>query len=390
MPLKDEDQLDAFAVAAPGIEPIVASELVALGLGARVVEGGASFRASLADVQRANLQLRAASRVVVRLGSFRATAFHELERFAGRLPWERVVGRGATLAVRASCRKSRLYHSDAVAERVLAAADRCVGGLVPANASVKAPGGEDDAPPDAQLIVVRISHDRVTVSADSSGALLHLRGYRQAVAKAPLRETLAAAMLLGSAWDPETPLLDPMCGSGTIAIEGAMISRRIPPGLGRAFGFERWPGFDPGGWAGTVEEARGAIAAGPAAPIVACDRDAGAVRAAMANAERAGVGADIEVLERPVTAAEPPGGPSGVGAIVTNPPYGVRVGERRSLRDLYAALGKVARARFPGWTIALLSADRALEAQLRLELEERFRTRNGGIPVRLVVGRIPG
>ena len=385
MPEKEAERLEAFAVSAPGIEPIVAAELVGLGIEARVVEGGAAFQGSLEDVQRANLHLRSATRVLVRLGDFRATAFHELERFAGRLPWERVARPGGAIAVRATCRKSRLYHSDAVAERVLGVADRVVGGLVPA----VAPGEDDDAAPTAQLILVRVSRDRVTISADSSGALLHLRGYRQAVARAPLRETLAAAMLLGARWDPATPLIDPMCGSGTIAIEGAMLARRIPPGLGRSFAFEGWPGFDASALRSMIEEARAGILPATPAPIVASDRDAGAVRSATANAGRAGVAADIQVVEQAVSAMEAPAHPA-AGAIVTNPPYGVRVGERRSLRDLYAAFGRVARERFAGWQVALLSADRTLEAQLGLELEERFRTRNGGIPVRMVAGRIPG
>lgn len=382
---RPRERLAAFAVAAPGLEPIVAGELVRLGLAATVVEGGAEFEGTLADVQRANLHLRAANRVLVRLGSFRATAFHELERLSNKLEWQRVVGRGSALAVRASCRKSRLYHSDAVAERVLGAADRAVGGLT----SVRPPAEEDESAPMAQLIVVRVARDRVTISADTSGALLHVRGYRQAVAKAPLRETLAAAMLLGAGWETDTPLLDPMCGSGTIAIEGAMLARRIPPGLGRSFAVQRWPGFDTAAWAGMIAEAREGILPGAPAPIVAADRDAGAVRAAIANAERAGVSGDIEVVQRTVSASEPPASGAGAGAIITNPPYGIRVGEARGLRDLYAAFGRVARDRFPGWTVALLSADRALEAQLGLPLEEKFRTRNGGIPVRLVAGRIP-
>ena len=384
MPERPAATLDIFAVAAPGLEPIVASEIVALGPQPQVVEGGVSFAGTLADVQRANLHLRAASRVVVRLGTFRATAFHELERFAGKLAWGTVLGAGASIAVRATCRKSRLYHSDAVAERVLSAAERAVGGLVPA----AAPREEDESGSAAQLIVVRLSHDRVTISADSSGALLHLRGYRQAIAKAPIRENLAAAMLLGGGWDPRTPLVDPMCGSGTVAIEAALLARAIAPGLGRSFAFERWPSFDARAWRETVDCAKSAILARAPASIVASDRDAGAVRAALANAERAGVGADVAITERSVSEVEAPEGE--VGALVTNPPYGMRVGERRALRDLYARFGQVARARFPGWVLTLLSADRALEAQLRLDLEERFRTRNGGIPVRLVSGRIPG
>src|SRR5688500_290367 len=167
MPQRPRERLDAFAVAAPGLEPIVAGELVRLGLAASVVEGGAAFEGTLADVQRANLHLRTASRVLVRLGSFRATAFHELDRLAGKLPWEQVLGRGAVLAVRATCKKSRLYHSDAVAERVLGSADRAVGGVT----SVRPPGEEDESAPAAQLIVVRVVRDRVTISADTSGAL---------------------------------------------------------------------------------------------------------------------------------------------------------------------------------------------------------------------------
>ena len=379
-------EIEAFAVAALGTEPVVAAELVALGLGARIEEGGVSFRGTLDDVQRANLHLRSASRILVRLGSFRATAFHELERFADRLPWGDHLGRGTTIAVRATCRKSRLYHSDAVAERVRAAAEGAVGGLV----AVAAAGEDEEQATSAQLIVVRVFRDRVTVSADSSGALLHVRGYRQAIGKAPLRETLAAAMLLGAGWDPGTPLVDPMCGSGTIAIEGALVARRIPPGLGRSFAFESWPGFERTRWLSMLEEAKAGILAAAPAPIVASDRDAGAVRAAAANAQRAGVAGDIEILQRPLSAVVPPSGTAGSGAVVTNPPYGVRVGERRALRDLYAALGRVARDRFPGWRLALLSADPALQAQLEMELGERFRTRNGGIPVRLVAGIIEG
>jgi putative N6-adenine-specific DNA methylase len=231
------------------------------------------------------------------------------------------------------------------------------------------------------LVVVRLLHDRCTVSIDSSGALLHRRGYRLATAKAPLRETLAAAALLASEWRPDAPLLDPMCGSGTIPIEAALIARRIAPGVRRRFAFEHWPERDPGRWSVLIEEASSRALARAPAPIQGSDRDAGAIDAARANAERAGVAADVELVRRPLSAIEPP---AGAGWIVTNPPYGARVGERDALRDLYATLGAVVRRRCPGWAVSMISASARLERQTGLAFQELARTRSGGIPVRLL------
>lgn len=362
--------------------------------------GGVSFSGGLHALYSANLHLRTASRIIMRLGQFPASAFHELERRASRIPWELAIPPGAAVDVRATSRKSRLYHSDAVAERVLTAIDRRVGGIAPTTGQ---PGGDSGGeqgqtlaqarPGESQLVVVRIDHDRVTISADASGALLHLRGYRLAVARAPLRETLAAALLLASEWDAGSPLVDPMCGSGTIAIEAAMMARGIPPGLERRFAFERWPGFDASLWRAMVEGARERITVRAPAPILASDRDAGAIEATADNARRAGVLDDLTIERRSLSAAEPPSSGShaagGIGWIVTNPPYGVRVGERAPLRDLYARLGQVARRRFPGWTLAILSADPVLERQLGLALDVCLRTTNGGIPVHVARGRIP-
>jgi putative N6-adenine-specific DNA methylase len=236
------------------------------------------------------------------------------------------------------------------------------------------------------LFVVRVHRDVVTISADSSGELLHRRGYRQAGGKAPLRETLAAAMLLGAGYDGSAPLLDPFAGSGTIAIEAALLARRIAPGLQRRFAFERWPSFDRSSWTTVRDEAVGRIRAPAPAPIHGSDRDAGAVGAARGNAERAGVAGDVWFREAPVSDLSAPDRP---GFLVSNPPYGVRLGETRDLRDLFARLGAVARARCRGSRLALLSADEALERQLGLELSVRWRSSNGGIPVRLVTGTIP-
>jgi putative N6-adenine-specific DNA methylase len=288
---------------------------------------------------------------------------------------------------RVTCRKSKLYHTGAIAQRLGDAASAAVSGLQIAKTKGEAHDEDDDAarPERRQLFVVRFVHDVATVSVDTSGALLHMRGYRQALAKAPLRETLAAATVLGAGWDGTTPLTDPMCGAGTIPIEAARLARRMAPGRDRSFAFFQWPGFDRDAWQSLLDEAMAGELPRSPVPIDGSDRDAGAIAAAVANAERAGVTADVSFEVRPLSALEARGGS---GLVVSNPPYGVRVGETRALRDLYARLGDVVRAQRPGWQFALLSADRQLERQIRLDLEERFVTRNGGIPVHLVVAAV--
>lgn len=379
-------------MAAPGLEPLLEAELRALGFSdATRSTGGVQFSCDARGLARANLQSRLASRVVVRLAAFKALAFHELERAARRVEWARMLGPNATYRLRVTAKKSRLYHSDAIAQRVAEAIERAVPGAQRVDGSARDEDETLDGEPhalgvamdaaNAQLVVVRFDHDRCTVSADSSGALLHRRGYRQAVAKAPMRETLAAAMLLAARYDASQPVLDPFCGSGTLLIEAAMLARRIAPGTWRSFAAERWPEVPAAAWA--EERARAAAQVLPTAPaaIVGADRDAGAVAAALANAERAGVRADIELLQRPLAATAFPPGP---GLLITNPPYGVRVSQRGPLRDLYATLGRVLREHGRGWRLAMLSADRALEGHTGLRFAERLRTSNGGIPVRVV------
>ena len=380
----------------------------------RTLPGGVAWRGSLHDLYDANLRLRAASRVLVRVARFEARAFSQLERRARAIDWSAFLAPGAAVRLNVTCRRSKLYHQRAVAERVLDAIERA-GGAVrgkavdgvthadaprrggrartasPKRAAAAArdeDGGDvDDA---SQLFIVRFDRDRCTISADASGALLHRRGYRVDVAKAPLRETLAAAMLLVVDWPASAPLFDPMCGSGTIPIEAALLARRIPPGLAasprRRYAFEAWPGHEPGLLDAIIEKAAGEALPAAPAPITGADRDAGAVAAASANADRAGVGGDVVFERNALSAAEPRGE---AGWLVTNPPYGGRVGEREPLRDLYAALGNRVRRRLPRWSVALLSADRRLEAQTSLAFDEVMRTRNGGIPVRLVVARPP-
>ncbi|MFI5244335.1 MAG: class I SAM-dependent RNA methyltransferase, partial [Gemmatimonadales bacterium] len=216
---------ECWAIVAPGMEALATSELRALGLqpGA-AAEGGVAFDATDAGLFAANLWLRTASRVIVRVAEFRATAFHELERFSRGVEWERFITRGGAVRLRVTCRKSRLYHSDAVAQRVAGAITKRVPGVTLGGSARE--DDDDAAVEPSQLFLVRFLHDVCTISVDSSGELLHRRGYRLATAKAPLRETLAAGLVLLSYWEPERVLVDPFCGSGTIPMEAAFIGLR--------------------------------------------------------------------------------------------------------------------------------------------------------------------
>ena len=371
---------DAFVIVAPGIEKIAATELRALAVDPVETErGGVSFRGSQRDIYNANLRLRTATRIVVRIAQFHASSFAELERRAKKIEWERWLPSAGEVKFRVTCKKSRLYHSDAVAERLMNAAAKHCADLDFVIAG-KDDAAEAEAPESAQLFIVRLVRDEVTISADTSGELLHRRGYRLESTRASLRENLAAAMLLASGWKHDTPLLDPLCGSGTIPIEAAMMARGISPGLERTFAFEKWTSFDETLWKSLKDKARGEQTAEAGAAIYGGDRDAGAIDIARRNAERAGVGADVEFNRAPLAQSLDvfAGAHSTGGAIVTNPPYGMRVSPDADLRNLYGMLGS--RAEKNGWSLGVLTSDEKLARQ-SAHLIPNFRAQNGGIPV---------
>ena len=368
--------LSLFAATLPGLGPFAAQELWELGAAnVKSVPGGVEFRGTPRDLYRANLHARTPSRILVRVGGFTATAFYDLRRKASRLEWERYLAPGQPVAIKATCHKSKLYHSEAVAQRVAGA----IGDRLGSTMAHHKGNDEADSLSAAQLLLVRLDHDRCTISVDSSGELLHRRGYRLATAKAPLRETLAAGVLMASGWDKTSPLIDPFCGSGTIPIEAALMARNVAPGRARRFAFMDWPGSDPVVWESLLAEAGAGVK--DARPIIlASDRDAGAIESARANAERAGVAHLIEFSRRAVSGIEPP--PTR-GWIVTNPPYGVRLSEDQDVRNLYARFGSVIRAKCPGWRVAMLTGHLQLQRAVGLSFDEGVALVNGGLRVRL-------
>ena len=385
-------RLSLFAVTPPGLEDLTRAELFALGINhPRPVPGGVEFEGFLSHLYKINLWSRTASRVLVRLGEFQAVAFDELRRKAAALPWEKFLRPGQPVNVRATCHKSKLYHSDAVAERVVSAIQDHLGQESKIEPQRRRDRKEEKenlasfAPSRLNSeVIIRIDHDHCTVSLNSSGAHLHQRGYRLQTAKAPLRETLAAALLLHANYDPAQPLLDPFCGSGTFAIEAALMARNIAPGLNRRFAFIDWLNFDTQEWGEQLKNARAAI--NDSRPIIiASDRDEGAIAAAQANAERAGTAGSVQFSVRPLSAIEPPPAP---GLLISNLPYGNRLGD--DVRNLYAQLGKVAKEKCPGWRVGIIAGSMALAKQTRLAFGEPLMIGNGGLRVPFVRADLTG
>ncbi|MGD9702736.1 MAG: class I SAM-dependent RNA methyltransferase [Acidimicrobiia bacterium] len=364
-------RISAYAVCTPGLEPFTLAELERLGVREPMVRrGGVSCSATWPQLWSMNLHVRTATRVLVRVAHFPADGFGPLQGGLRRIDWSRWLPSDAALDVSVSATGSRLYHLGAIEERVRE--------VVPAG----------DGP--AQELYVRVVHDSVTVSLNASGEPLYRRGWRLDAAKAPLRETLAAALLLASGWDRSSPLVDPFCGSGTIPIEAALLARRMPPGRHRAFAFEAWPSFDRERWDRLLAAADADVL--ERSPVVlGFDRDTGAIAASRANAERAGV-ADAVTFEQASISelAVPPKR----GWIVTNPPYGVRV-DGGDVRDLYDRFGAVLRERAAGWRVGLVAAKSSPAQRIRLApatppvSAERVLTTNGGLPIAFVNGTVP-
>lgn len=365
-------RLDTVVVCLPGLEHLVVEELAALGIRARPVgTGTVSARMSERQLYLANLRLACATRVLVDAGSITARSFSHLEQQLADLDLAPYLARGRAVRFRITSHRSKLHHTGAVEERF-----RRHLGLGPA----------PDADADAALVVVRIDRDRLAVRVDSSGAPLHHRGWRGPAGKAPLRETLAAAALRATGWEPSQPLVDPCAGSGTIPIEAARAAAGIAPGADRDFAFHRWPSFAPGTWASVGASARAEPV--PGAPILARDRDAGVVGAITENATRAGVGERVAVEHGAVStlarSADLVDDGAGPGWIITNPPWGGRLGGGGDVRDLYARIGQVAAERFPGWGLALLVPDRRLAHAAGVTGDPVWTSRAGPTPLLLM------
>lgn len=348
----DTEPLDIFIVATPGLETALRAEAAERGfLDPRAVRGGVEISGNWREAWRANLELRGAGRVLVRIAQFRVSHLAQLDKKSRAVAWGAVLRADVAVKVEASCRKSKIYHSGAAAQRIETAIAEELGAPISAEAEVR--------------VLARIENDLCTISVDTSGAGLHRRGHKVEVNKAPMRETLAALFLRQCGFSGDEPVLDPMCGSGTFVIEAAEMALGLNPGRARRFAFEHLASFDADAWAAIK-------AAGNGKPsdvlFYGSDRDAGAIRMSLANAERAEVSSAARFRQAPVEALERPEGMAGL--VIVNPPYGLRIGDRKKLYPLYGALGTVLRARFSGWRVGLVTADPALARATGLDFHK--------------------
>ncbi|WP_092369294.1 THUMP domain-containing class I SAM-dependent RNA methyltransferase [Cribrihabitans marinus] len=358
--------LDLFLISIPGLESALRDEAVERGFDdAAVVPGGVTFRGTWEDAWRANLVLRGATRVLARIGGFPVFHLAQLDKRARKLPWGDVLRSDRPVKVEAVCRKSKVYHAGAARQRIETAIAEELGAPVTRDAGI--------------TVKARIDKDFCTFSVDLSGEALHRRGYKQAVGKAPLRETMAAMFLRMCGFSGDEPVLDPMCGSGSFVIEAAEIATGRASGRARRFAFEDLATFDATRWQALKESQT----------LRDCDllfhgadRNAGAIENALRNAECAGVTGVTRFAVQSVSDMRRPDGPPGL--IMVNPPYGTRIGDRNALRALYGTFGKTVTERFSGWRVGLVTSDAGLARSTGLRfLPPGPLIDHGGVKVRL-------
>lgn len=370
-----------FVTCAAGIEPLLHAECKQLELAKLERQvGGVRFEGTLQDAWRANLWLRTAIRVLLRLVRFEALDGDQLYLRAGEVDWTRWFAPGASFVVDAQTNQSALDHSQFVAQRVK---DAIVDQL---RARTGARPSVDKQAPDV-VVHVHLFKDRCTLSIDTSGESLHKRGWRRFQGRAPLAETTAAAVLMLSGWDRRAPLVDPFCGSGTLLVEAALLAARHAPGLFRQrFGFERFPGHDATLWA-RMRARAGELAAPPRKlQLVGVERDEATLAGARENLAAAGLDQRVELVHGRAEGFEYKRGWN--AWLVTNPPYGERVGEKREVERVLRAFGARIAERCQGWTIAMLADDRKLFELARLPKGEEHALKNGGLDCRLRVAAL--
>lgn len=359
-----ETAFEIFATAPPGLEPLLLQQVQAAGFaGAQAVPGGVTFPGGWPEVWRANLELRGAGHILARFGSFLAFHLAQLDKRSRKFPWTDTLRPDIPVRVEVSCHKSKIYHAGAAQQRIETALREEAGIAIAADAPV--------------TLKVRIFDNTVTLSVDTSGESLHKRGHKEAVGKAPMRETLASLFLAHCGYDGSEPVVDPMCGSGTFVIEAAEIARALQPGRSRDFAFMQLASYDPDAFAAMATTPRDTDLR-----FYGSDRDTGAVRNATANAERAGVGDIVTFAHHAISDLPRPPGPPGL--VMVNPPYGARIGNRNLLFPLYGALGATLKDRFRGWRVGLVTSEPGLAKATGLPFTpDRLQVPHGGLRVTL-------
>ncbi|MCD1259023.1 class I SAM-dependent RNA methyltransferase [Paenibacillus athensensis] len=366
-------QLILIATCPMGLEAVVAREIRELGYADATVENGrVVFKADPLAIARANLWLRTADRVLVLMGQFTARTFDELFEGTRALDWPEWLPEDAEFPVQGRSHKSQLSSVPA-----------CQGIVKKAIVEkMKLRYGTEWFAEQGPRYVIEVAllNDIATLTIDTTGPSLHKRGYRKLVTEAPLKETMAAAMVLLSRWRADRPLYDPFCGSGTIPIEAAMIGWNIAPGLRRSFPSEAWDNVVPPElWEAARDEAYDAVRDDVPLDIVGSDIDAKAIDVALAAAKAAGLSKQFALRVEPVAKARPIGEN---GCLITNPPYGERLGDSREVEQALRQLGSIT-GQLPTWSVFILSPSRQLEHYMARRADKKRKLFNGRIECNL-------
>lgn len=348
-----------------------------------MIPGGVEFTGSVEDCYKANLNLRSPSRITMRIAGFKAENFRTLEKRLLEMEWELFLEKGMPFSCDVVTRHCRLYHSDAIAQRV----ENNIIAYFERLPSEKGGQGTRHLHDSAQRILIRGEDDRFEISLDSSGDGLHKRGMKKYVGAAPLRETLAFGLLDAAGYSPGLPLIDGMCGSGSFALEAAMITRNIPPGIFRFFAFELWPCFSEKQWEYLKNEAAKEIVMPIRPAIFASDLDSHCLEALGKTVEDFHLSSTIQVFQSDFFDLRP-GSLSGIpGVVALNPPYGKRIGAPETIKALFTEIGVKLASDFKGWTVVVIMPDRHLADSFSFPYEwvSLF---HGGLDLYAVIGRV--
>lgn len=370
---------DYYVVTTPGLEAICRQELIDLGMechASSAKPGGVEFKGRFVECQRANLGLRSATRILMRIDTFTATNPRQLNRKCAEIPWELFLPAEPLPEIKVGSRRSRLYHTDLIADSVR---DSLAGRL----------GASSAWPPTGftQTLFVRLANDQATLSLDSSGDALYKRGLKAGPARAPLRETLAAAILIAAGYNRRRPLVDPMCGSGTFSLEAAMLAKRMAPGVQRSFAFMGWPAFQDAPWRYLRREAEAVVTHMEQPLIFASDVDNGACEQLAIHITASGLSDAISVTHGDFfdCAGDHYGG--GPGLVAINPPYGIRIGEAGDADALFGRICRHLQHAFKGWDVALITPARNLLKTIPFPVRQ-IPLMHGGLNVTLCLGTI--
>ena len=372
-----------FAATSPGFEALCHQELSALGLSiedASIVDGGVEFSGRLLDCYQANLHLRTASRILLRIDKLTASSFRQLENKVAKIPWELYLPPKGLPHIHVTTKHCRLYHTDAVGQRFLAGIRKH---LPDNNYSTE----EIDLPLSDTTLFVRGLDDQFTISVDSSGNHLHKRGLKRHHGKAPLRETMAAAALLLAGYSGKEPLIDPMCGTGTFSLEAALMAKNIPPGWFREFAFRHWPSFSHKRWDYLKRQCE-TLFRDPREPMIfASDQDP-SVCSQLKNCIQQNHLSEIITVARKNFFDFLPGELTDqTGLVVINPPYGIRLGSFEKSEKLFGAIVDKLNRTYKGWKVVLVAPNKKLIKKMPFKLDA-LPFVHGGLKPALMFGKI--